>query len=316
MYYYYYYTLLVHITGECHHTSNGCSAIDGLNAHFQQTDRHVNSSVYRDSSDNSSYLIVTRDDRYFITSAGPIQTPRLCVKCDAQNITFSFQVFYKSIDVGPYDHEMAMSFLSQLHPHSSYVVCPGLRDYPNAIEFKTKNVRLWGEPFGRIDSQACRLWHVPNNSRQPPTSPLYNCCPSCKQLNHDIQQLLKRALNTTSRQREARKNSFSNYPLKYLSPADRSERITRKSRKQIYLKTKLKKIAPAASSVAVKVEEENGEMLLEETNQDSNCSELLSGVNQEEEEDWQDDDDADDDDERLMAEHYNIDVVERTEFEQ
>ena len=77
-------------------------------------------------------------NRLFIhETMGPIQNPRLCVyhgdsrKSDG---CFLWQVFYNTVSEGVYcspsDIEM---YLEQLLPSSGYVLCPGIRKYPEEI---------------------------------------------------------------------------------------------------------------------------------------------------------------------------------------
>ena len=105
------------------------------------------------------------------------------------------------------------------------LVRTGISEYLSEIHLKTKHLHEWGQPFNRLDSDSCKLWHIPNNT-QLTSSPLYNVCRPCKQLHHDIQQLAKRATDTFDAKKQAR-TSTSNYGLKYLSPTSQKQRITR-----------------------------------------------------------------------------------------
>ena len=108
-----------------------------------------------------------------------------------------------------------LSYLRSLLPDSGYVICPGISNYPFNLRFKTKHLHEWGEPFNRLDSDTCELWRVPNNSRQLPSNELYNVCKSCKQLSHDIQQLVKRNSTITGAQRQSRTMPSHNYACKH-----------------------------------------------------------------------------------------------------
>ncbi len=68
---------------------------------------------------------------------------------DDGGIEYSFQVFYNTICSGCCVGDLSdiESYLSQLFPVSSYVVCPGIREYPSSIRFKTKNLVVWKEPL-------------------------------------------------------------------------------------------------------------------------------------------------------------------------
>ena len=124
-------------------------------------------------------------------SVGLISNPRMCLSEVDGVIEYSFQIFYKSIDTGYCRDELSdvECYLSQLTSTFGFVVCPGIREYPDSIRFKTSNLVEWKEPFNRCFSVNCSQWHVPNNVRQTPDSTAFNCCKACKQLIHDIHQL-------------------------------------------------------------------------------------------------------------------------------
>ena len=77
-------------------------------------------------------------------------------------------------------------------------MCPGSKNYPSeSVRFKTKNVRMWGCPFERIDSVSCALFHAPKNCKLHPLHHLYDVCSSCKLLANAIEQLEQRACDVS-----------------------------------------------------------------------------------------------------------------------
>ena len=106
---------------------------------------------------------------------------------------YSSFMFFQPVFSGPVDTGSFLSLLKQLLPDSGYEICPGITSYPPDLRFKTKHLHEWGEPFNWLDSDSCELWLIPNNRRQLPTNVQYNACKACKQLNHDVQQLIKRS---------------------------------------------------------------------------------------------------------------------------
>lgn len=177
--------------------------------------------------------------------AGPLQNPRLCLYRDDSNVQFSWQVYFKTLQRGVYTCLSDIHiYLDQLLPTSKFVVCPGIRDYPEEIRFRTKNLVQWGEPFSRMFSAACDQWHIPNNARQSPTSAAYNCCKPCKQLVHDIRQLQQKAGETTEGTKVSRTLTSSNYPISKLSPTSQSKRISKLTDERKNLTKKLNKLQP------------------------------------------------------------------------
>ena len=163
------------------------------------------------SSPRDRYLMVHSSERVSESCTGPLYTPSLNLCCDGTKAVYDMQVFYRTISCGPIDAEMLSVLLNQLLPNSEYTVCPGIGSYPPEVRFKTKYLRDWGQPFNRLDADNCLLWHIPNNSHQLPTSPLYNACNSCRILHHDVQVLAKRASSTADETKALRTVVSSNH---------------------------------------------------------------------------------------------------------
>lgn len=176
-----------------------------------------------------------------------MQNPRLCIDHGSQlhSSHFYWQIFYEVVEHGQYTSpEDVLVYLEQLLPSSGFIICPGLNEYPEQVRFKTKHLVEWGPPFSRIFSDGCNLWHIPNNSKQSPESNVFNCCKACKQLNHDIQQLVRRADATTDLQKQARLLPSSKYPLSKLSPVSQKKRITNITVDRKNLIRKLNRLQP------------------------------------------------------------------------
>ena len=182
--------------------------------------------------------------------AGLIQNPRLCVCFQSDKVQYSWQHYFTTYAEGVCDGISDITiYLDQLLPSSGYVVCPGIKEYPSEIRFKTKNLVEWGAPFNQKFSSTCSRWHIPNNSRQAVGSSGYNCCKQCKKLLHDIQQLVHRSEQTTEVQRIARTLPSSNYPLSKLSPASQKKRVTKVIEERKNLVQKLNKLQPFECSI-------------------------------------------------------------------
>jgi len=171
---------------------------------------------------------------------------------------YKFSVYYQTIANGSVKSEEFLSCLRHLLPDSGYVICPGISSYPSGIRFKTKHLHEWGEPFNHLDSDTCELWHIPNNSKQMPSSVLYNACKSCKQLCHDIQQLVKQDSTITDAQRQSRTMSSSNYGFQYLSPNSQQQRVFHISQEKRIFQVKLHSLEPYNCELS---DEQHSEML-------------------------------------------------------
>lgn len=190
------------------------------------------------TEDGKVWLIVHR--LFMDPEAGPLQNPRLCLIQDGDQVFYKWQVYYSTCASGTYTRLSDVAeYLKQLEPLSGYVMCPGIREYPSLIRFKTKHLMEWDAPFNRKFSSKCSLWHVPNNIHQAPESAVYNCCKACKQLSHDIVQLKRKAISTTEADRMARTSTSSNYPISKLSPASHDVRTRKISQERKSLATKI-----------------------------------------------------------------------------
>lgn len=119
--------------------------------------------------------------------------------------------------------------LDTLLSNSGYLVCPGIvrydETYGAAIQFVSKNLRVWGHPMRRHDAKTCCLWHKPNNSQLDVSSPMYNACAPCKILYHDLNAIKKRA-EAASLSRPSKQNN----PSKCLSEASQTNKHAARGR--------------------------------------------------------------------------------------
>ena len=178
-----------------------------------------------------------------MTEFGPLANPRLCIMADSGSVKYKWQVLFRTVSDGKYSTDQVRVYLEQLKPQSGYKVCPGLNEYPEEVRFETKNVRLWGLPFNRVDAQSCSLWHIPNNVNHPAGDKLRDTCRSCRLLNYDLNRLVERACDVSVEQKIARTSVQSNYPIKYLSPASKSVRVSKLSKERKNLTAKLSSVS-------------------------------------------------------------------------
>jgi len=219
------------------HAALSCETIEQL--YLNICDKPPGITCTKFYSPGTCWLVVSHPQNLIHPMMGPLQNPRLCVACDGTLATYKFQVFFKTIESGPCDPDRVYMLAQQLLPSSSCVLCPGIQEYPPEICFKTKHFRQWGQPFGRLDADTCTMWHILNNSLQPPSSPLYNACKPCKQLHHDIEQLRRKNADLTEGKKLARIDVSSIYPMQYLSPASAQKRVSRLSKERKNLQAKI-----------------------------------------------------------------------------
>lgn len=174
-----------------------------------------------------------------MSEVGPIAIPRLCIMARDDVLVYKWQVFLKTVCEGTFNYAEVITYLQQLVHTSGYAICPGIREYPSVIRFKTKHLREWGTPFSRLDSDSCLLWHVPNNLRYPTGDPLRDACVECRKLTYEISRLAERAVITSDEEKLSRTSVSSNYPLKYLSPSSKTARVSKIGRERKNLLAKM-----------------------------------------------------------------------------
>ena len=206
-----------------------------LNIDMYSADQVVDAG---NQSETSQWAVVQSADKSVLVDGcyGPVKPVKLVFSSDG---LYSFQALLTTIKTGNWrltsGHPTELNqLLDTMLPASGYVPCPGLRNYQaefgEFVRFHTKNLREWSLPFSRYDSNTCLLWHLPNNVKQSMSSPLFNCCPNCKSLFHELNALKKRAESSSPGHKQKWIDTSCKRPIKYLSPASQKERITRTSK--------------------------------------------------------------------------------------
>ncbi len=182
-------------------------------------------------AEDSLYLTITGKSQFISEGAGPVNSPRLLLKFETKSdeplkAYYNFQVLFRSVEAGEYDKTAVETRLQQLLKESGYVTCPGITQLQSEkVKCNTKKLRLWGEPFQRIDSVKCAAFHQPNNRKLHPLHPLYNCCFACKELFQAIKKHEKKAARTSPTTRKKRLTASSHYPISKLSPVSQQARV-------------------------------------------------------------------------------------------
>ena len=135
-----------------------------------------------------------------VWNIGPFRPARLVI---ASNGHYTFESLMQTIERGSWkDSErpgkLLHSLFSRLGKDSNFTLCPGLVDYETEFgdyfHIQPKHLRIWTAPVSRHDADACKVWHVPNNSLQPPGTSLHNVCIECKLLYQNLQVAKRRIL--------------------------------------------------------------------------------------------------------------------------
>ena len=219
-----------------------------------------------------------------------------------QTYIYHWEIYYKVVATGSYTGiSDIVEYLEQLLPSSGYVVCPGLKKYPEQVRFKTKHLVEFGSPFPRLISDQCSMWHIPNLAQQHNESQL---CKACVKLQHDVKYLVSRADSTTEANKTARSLPNSKYPLSKLSPESQKKRMKNTTVERKQLISKVNHLTRFDCEVSEKQHDELLKMVTSINDKGSKAlKELIAeGENRLEES-------------NLLKESWKQDVLERLSFE-
>ena len=120
---------------------------------------------------------------------------------------------------------------SMLIKSSGYKFCPGLNKvvyndkYASVLCYDSKSVRVMSEPFCRVDSPRCELWHkLAKNSSIFEKDMEEVLCQPCKMMISHLDQRVRVATNVTPAEKVARLEPSSRCPLAVLSLNSRKKR--------------------------------------------------------------------------------------------
>jgi oligoribonuclease (3'-5' exoribonuclease) len=97
--------------------------------------------------------------------------------------------------------------------------------YASILRYDSKSVRLMSEPFCRVDSPRCELWHkLAKNSSIFERDMEEVLCQPCKKMISHLDQRVRAANSVTPAEKVARLDPSSRCPLAVLSPNSRKKR--------------------------------------------------------------------------------------------
>ena len=160
--------------------------------------------------------------------AGLVSWARIIV---SQCGDYEFQVLLRTKDKGTVTCEDELHRLcGMLSKPSGYKFCPGLNKdvyddkYASILRYDSKSVRLMSEPFCRVDSPRCELWHkLAKNSSIFERDMEEVLCQPCKKMISHLDQRVRVATSVTPAEKVARLDPSSRCPLVVLSPNSRKK---------------------------------------------------------------------------------------------
>lgn len=166
-----------------------------------------------------------------------------------ENGAYTVEVLYKQISKDKFfsNKDVSQILTHYLKPREGDLVfCRGVDpERFSRVGYSLKNVRQWNEPFKRIDSKKCDLYHKPHNQKVKKGSLLYNVCNSCKKLDRQIENSLK----TKRLDKSDRSSISSKCNWRFVSPKSRKKREIGFSTAKIKMKRQLKKLKVSKCSL-------------------------------------------------------------------
>lgn len=124
-----------------------------------------------------------------------------------------------------------MTVCQKISGVSSYKFCPGMdvglfnTKYASVIRYESKSVRVVSEPFSRVDSPNCAMWHkLAKNASILEKDMSDVMCQPCKKMRSHLDQRVRACLTVTPTKRAERQEPSSRCPLAALSPASVKKR--------------------------------------------------------------------------------------------
>lgn len=191
---------------------------------------------------------------------------------------YELQILFKTIEKGTVSSEDALhAIVNKISSSSPYKFCPGLdsnlykEHYAEILRYDSKSVKLISEPFCRVESHQCVIWHKLARNVSIFEKDLEEVlCQPCKKMKSHLDQRVRTVLKLTPKDKEARLDVSSRCPLSALSPASQKKRKGRLLKERYKYKKKLEHME------IVLEDEQNDEMrkIVDIVNGDSHRSTL------------------------------------------
>ena len=205
------------------------------------------------SHTDDGILEVLQMERHAVQPVGLISVARILFSSTELPGAFKYeiQVLFSSFRSGSiHTADEFLDVCSIISVQGGYKYCPGIevdhyyQYFFSMIRYHIKSCRVWEQPFIRIDSVNCLLWHkLARNAKEEERRSKTVLCKSCKRLCCDLEHQRKRS-DVSSSKRAARLLPSSNFKLKYLSPQSVSKRKEATLRERCRDKAVVAKLSP------------------------------------------------------------------------
>ena len=181
------------------------------------------------TTSTTDYLIIQQRSLYDHPPAGLLPRARILV---SQEGHYELQILLKTIEKDIIYSETALYKVAvKIYSSSPYKFCPGLdfnfykEQYADILRYDSKSVKVTKEPFARVESHQCLMWHeLAKNASIFEKDQSEVMCQPCKKMKSHLDQLVRTALKVTPKEKEARLDVSSRFPMSALSPASQKKR--------------------------------------------------------------------------------------------
>lgn len=192
-------------------------------------------------SSRGEYLVIYQRALHDHPPAGLMSRARILVSKYGE---YELQVLLQTIKKGTIDSEETLEDLASIISKSSpYKFCPGLSlssyeaQYSSVLRYDSKGVKLIREPYIRVQSNTCQLWHkLAKNASIFEKSENEVLCQPCKKMRSHLDQRVREAQKATPAVRSARLDVSSRCPMSTLSPNSQKKRKGKMVKEQYQLK--------------------------------------------------------------------------------
>jgi hypothetical protein len=158
-----------------------------------------------------------------------VSTARIVVNDDGE---YTFQVLLRTIETGNISSVNGfLSVCEKISKSGNYKFCPGMNvevfndTYASVLRYESKSVRVATEPFSRVDSPSCSMWHrLARNASIFEKDMDDVMCQPCKKMRSHLDQRVRVSQAVTPMKKAARLEPSSRCPLSTLSPASVNKR--------------------------------------------------------------------------------------------
>lgn len=182
------------------------------------------------SGQNSGkYLIGTQKMLRSCPPAGMVSIARIIVNNAGE---YTFQVLLRTTETGNISSvDDFLSVCEKISKSGNYKFCPGMNvkvfneTYTSVLRYESKSVRVATEPFSRVDSPNCNMWHTLAKNASIFEKDMDDImCQPCKKMRSHLDQRIRASLAVTPTKKASRLEPSSRCPLSALSSASVNKR--------------------------------------------------------------------------------------------